>query len=85
MTRDDVLTTLREILTTNFGVPSEKVTFEASFRGTFGLDSLDIVDLVYFLQKHFAFDADLDEYRDLHTVGAVVDFVLTKQPTKQAT
>lgn len=81
MSRDEVLSTLRDILTTNFGVASEKVTPEASFRGTFGLDSLDIVDLVYFLQKSFTFEADLDEYRDLHTVAKVIDFVLEKRGT----
>lgn len=79
MNRDEVLSTLREILMTNFGVAAEKVSEEASFRGTFGLDSLDIVDLVYFLQKSFTFEADLDEYRDLHTVAKVVDFVLEKR------
>jgi len=79
MTRDDVLEKVREILTANFDVPAEKITFDASFRGTFGMDSLDIVDLVYFLQKGFDFEADMDEYRDLHTVDKLADFVLTKQ------
>ncbi|MAC26832.1 MAG: acyl carrier protein [Sandaracinus sp.] len=79
LTRDDVLKTVRDILNENFGVPPEKVTAEASFRGTFGLDSLDIVDLVYFLQKAFDFEADLDEYRDLHTVDKLAGFVLAKK------
>ena len=79
MTRDEVLAKLREILSTNFNVPAEKVTPEASFRSSFGLDSLDIVDLVFFLQKAFGYEAELDEYRELHTVEKLVDFVMAKQ------
>jgi acyl carrier protein len=79
MTKDDVLAKVKDILTTNFNVPEEKITFEASFRGGFGMDSLDIVDLVFFLQKEFGFSADLDEYRDLHTVDRLADFVLAKE------
>jgi acyl carrier protein len=79
MGREEILGKLREILSTNFNVPAEKVKPEAAFRASFGLDSLDIVDLVFFLQKDFGYQAELDEYRELHTVQKLVDFVMTKQ------
>ena len=75
MTRDEVQKKLASILSESFAIPEEKVTPEATFRGTLGLDSLDIVDLVYFLQKEFDFEADLDDYRDLHTVAKLMDFI----------
>jgi acyl carrier protein len=75
MTRDQVHEKLASILGESFAIPREKVTAEATFRGTLGMDSLDIVDLVYFLQKAFDFEADLDDYRDLHTVAKLIDFI----------
>ena len=75
MTRDEVHQKLTAILAESFAIPEEKVTPEATFRGTLGLDSLDIVDLVYFLQKAFDFEADLDDYADLHTVAKLIDFI----------
>lgn len=79
MTREDALDKIRNILTANFNVPAEKIAEDASFRSTFGLDSLDIVDLVYFLHKEFGYEADIEEYRELHTVGKLIDFAVEKQ------
>jgi acyl carrier protein len=82
MTRDEARDIVVGILAENFSIPADKVTDEASFRKSFGMDSLDIVDFVFFLQKSFAFKAELDEYRSVHTVGLLLDFVVarTKKP-----
>jgi acyl carrier protein len=69
---------VRDILTANFNIPAEKITPQATFRGNFGMDSLDIVDLVFFLQKTFGVSADLEEYRELHTMQKLVRFVAQK-------
>lgn len=79
MNRPEVERTVREILTTNFAVPEEAFTPEATFRGTFGLDSLDIVDLVFFLQKGLGVNAELEDYRDLHTVDRLIDFIVARR------
>jgi len=76
MTRDEVLARVRDILAADFAVPPEKVTPEASFRGTLGLDSLDAVDLVFFIEQAFAMKAGLHAYRELHTVAKLADFIL---------
>lgn len=74
--RDEVLTGLREILAQNFAVPAEKVKPEATFRGALGLDSLDAVDLVFFVEKRFGMKAGLHAYRELHSVEKLLEFVL---------
>jgi acyl carrier protein len=74
--REEVLAAVAEILGLNFAVPAEKVKPEASFRGTLGLDSLDAVDLVFFVEKRFGMKAGLHAYRELHTVGKLTDFVI---------
>lgn len=76
MTQDDVLAKLKEILQTDFRVPPEKVTPEATFRGTLGLDSLDAVDLIYLVGKQFGVKTEVDDFRDLHSVQSVVDYLL---------
>jgi acyl carrier protein len=79
MTNADVLSTLREILERDFKIPADKVTPEATFRGTLGMDSLDVVDLIFFLEKAFALNAGLEAYRELHSVRKLCDFVVARK------
>jgi len=76
MTHDEVLSELKEILQADFRVAPEKVTWEASFRGALGLDSLDAVDLIYLVGKRFGVSATIEAFRDLHTVRKVVDYIV---------
>jgi len=76
VTHDEALKQLRQILEEDFKVPPAKVTPEATFRGTLGLDSLDAVDLIYLVGKSFGIKATVDNFKDLHSVQKVVDFVV---------
>ncbi len=75
MTDAEVLAKIREILLADFKVPAEKITPQATFRGTLGLDSLDAVDLIYLIGKAFGIKPSIEEYKDLHTLQAVVEHV----------
>jgi acyl carrier protein len=76
MTPDEVLSQLKEVLQGDFRVPPEKVTWDASFRGNLGLDSLDAVDLIYLVGKRFEVTATIEAFRDLNTVKKVVDYIV---------
>jgi acyl carrier protein len=76
MTQDEALAQLKEILQGDFKVPPEKVVWDASFRGNLGLDSLDAVDLIYLIGKRFSVSANIENFRDLHTVRKVVDYIV---------
>ena len=78
MTDAEVLAKIREILLADFKVPPEKITPQATFRGTLGLDSLDAVDLIYLIGKAFGIKPSIEEYKDLHTVQAVAEHVKRK-------
>ncbi len=82
---EEVLGRLRQILEEDFKVPAAKVTPEATFRGTLGLDSLDAVDLIYLVGKSFGFKATVDQFKDLHTVQKVVDFVVRSKAASPST
>lgn len=75
---DDVRARVAKILAQNFNISAAAVTNDATFRGTLGLDSLDVVDFVFFVQQGFGFEAKLAEYRNLHTVGDLVTFIIGK-------
>ncbi len=77
-TEAQVLATLKQILSENFSIDPGKVTPDASFRGSLGLDSLDVVDLVFFIQEAFALEDSLDDYRELHTVEKVCAYIASK-------
>jgi len=76
MTQVEVLAKVREVLAADFRVPPEKVTPEATFRGTLGLDSLDAVDLIYLLGKAFGVKTTVDQFKDLHSVQRVIDHLV---------
>ena len=78
MTSEEVFEKLKSLLVEDFRVPSAKVTAEATFRGTLGLDSLDTVDFIYLVSKTFGIKADVSEFRELHTVRLVSEFLTKK-------
>jgi acyl carrier protein len=84
MTSAEVLGKLRDLLAEDFKIPAAKVTPAATFRGTLGMDSLDAVDLIYLVGKTFGIKATVDQFKDLHSVEKIVDFVLAKKAAQQA-
>jgi acyl carrier protein len=80
MTEAEALSHLRELLRDEFAVPPGKVTRAASFRGTLGLDSLDVVELIAALERRFSVRATLDDYRQLDTVDKLLAFLLARIP-----
>lgn len=78
MSRQEIRDKIVAILTRDFEIPGERITDEASFRGTFGLDSLDVVDFILLLQKDFGYKAPLESYRNIQSFGLLVDFVAQK-------
>lgn len=64
-----------KILTTDFRIPEGKIKDEGTFRGTFGMDSLDAVDFVFLVKKTFGIEAELADFSQVHTLGALVKFL----------
>lgn len=75
-TRDEVYESVKGLLIENFSVPADRITPQAQFRGTLGMDSLDIVDLVFFLRQQFGVSESLDDYRELHTMDKLCAYIV---------
>lgn len=75
MQRSTTFARLQHILADHFGKQPELLTPEASLRGTLMLDSLDLVDLVFFIGREFGIDATMEAYRDVRSLGALAALV----------
>lgn len=75
MNREDILDRVKAILEEHFSIAPARVTQDATFRGTLAMDSLDIVDFVFFLQQAFALKDTLQDYADLATVEQLVAYL----------
>ena len=53
MKRDEIITTINDILVEEFEVDRAAIIPEADFRQSLGLDSLDYVDLVVIIEETF--------------------------------
>ena len=53
MKRDEIITTINDILVEEFEVDRAVIIPEADFRESLGLDSLDYVDLVVIIEETF--------------------------------
>ncbi len=77
MTEDQIRDKLASILIEDFAKDEAIArTGSATFRGDLAMDSLDVVDLVFFIKQELGVDAKMEAYRDLHSVDKVVHFIV---------
>ena len=76
MTPQEVEAKVRQILVQDFQVAEGAIEGSATFRGTFRMDSLDIVDFILLLQKDFGFKVPAERYRELDSFAKLTAFVL---------
>ena len=84
MNRDEILDAIRDILVENFRAERDRVTTTSSFVRDLRLDSLDVVDFVFFVHKRFGYKAPLHDYRTLDTVQDLVAFIEARLAEKSA-
>jgi acyl carrier protein len=82
MTQEQVLARLKQVLQADFRIAPDKVTPDATFRGTLAMDSLDAVDLIYLVSREFGLKPDVEAFRDLDTVQKVVDHLVKNAGSK---
>ena len=60
-----VMPRLQKILREHFGKPAETLTPEATLRGTLMMDSLDLVDLGFYIRREFEVHTSVTDVRSL--------------------
>lgn len=76
MTRDEIFTALRAILIDELDAEEQKVTLEARFDNDLEMDSLELVELVMFVNKRFGVKLTPRDAQAIKTVGDAIDVIM---------
>ena len=75
MTRNEIETKMREIVSNQLAINSEKVVSEASFADDLGADSLESTELVMAVEEAFEISVPYDAVSKIITFKDAIDFV----------
>jgi len=79
MDKQQLAARITGIFETEFEIAPEKLTPDVNLFQDLGLDSLDMVELMFVLQKEFTIQVrDSEEARAIRTLNDVCDFVLAE-------
>ena len=79
--RDDIESTLTDILVEMFEVEQSEVTLDAHLFDDLDIDSIDAVDLIVRLKEYTSAEIDPERAKSVRTVGDVVDLVAELLPS----
>jgi acyl carrier protein len=82
MTRDDVLTLIREHLADELELDPGRISEATHFREDLSADSLDLYSLVQELEDTYGIKMSDEQAARIQTVGQAVDFVLSHDPAR---
>jgi acyl carrier protein len=80
MTRDEVLSLVRDHLAEELEVDAEKIGESTHFKDDLDADSLDLYELVMELEDRYGISVSEQEAARIETVGDAVSFVLDRAP-----
>lgn len=75
MTRDENLEFLRTVMADKLGLEPSMITPEAHLRDQLGLDSLDAVELIGYVQDELGVRVEQEEIEAFATVGDLLDIM----------
>ncbi|MCF7935970.1 MAG: acyl carrier protein [Synergistales bacterium] len=78
MTKEEVMTRLKEIVTDRLDVEESQIAPEASFVEDLGADSLDIVELIMGIEEEFDIEIPDEDAEKLTNVGEALEYVKGK-------
>jgi acyl carrier protein len=80
MTRDDVLSRVREHLASELEVDAARIEDGTRFKEDLDADSLDLYELVMELEDGYGISVSEQQAAGIKTVGDAVDFVMEHAP-----
>ena len=79
MERDQILSSVKELIVEHLGVSEAQVTAGATFVDDLGADSLDIVELVMALEEKFGIEISDDDAQKIAKVDDAVQYIVDHQ------
>jgi acyl carrier protein len=78
MTREEVEATVKNFLIEEIEVEEKSIAPEALLKDDLGIDSLDFVDIVVIVERHFGFKIKPEEMADVRTLKQFCDYIASK-------
>lgn len=78
MQKEQVVEKINAILIDEFEIEPEQIVPEENMLETLEIDSLDLVDIVVLIEKHFGFKVVTEEMSDINTLNDFYDYVTEK-------
>ena len=78
VTREELISTLREVGAQVLSIPIDKVTPSSSLRDDLGMDSIDMFDVLALVEKRFSINIEREHFRDVRCIADVVEVLLSK-------
>jgi len=75
MERDKIVAIINEFLVEDLEVEAGLITEEALLKDDLGIDSLDFVDIVVVVERHFGFKIKPEEIAETRTLGEFYDYI----------
>lgn len=82
MTRDEIISTVKDFLSEEFEVDKSIIESEANLQETLDLDSLDYVDLVVVIEENFGFKVTGEDFVGVTTFNDFYSLVEKKLAEK---
>ncbi len=83
MTKEEIISTVKEFLVKEFEVDPTVIVPEANLRTTLDLDSLDYVDLVVVIESNLGFKVVGEDFVNIHTFQDFYDYCFNKVSQKE--
>ncbi len=75
MERKEIEAAVREFLVDELEIDAEKIEPGAGLKNELGIDSLEIVDVVVFVEEKFGFRMKPEDFRNIVTFSDFCDFI----------
>ena len=83
-TREHIETMVREALVQQVKLPPEKFSPAAKIREDLGIDSLDVVELMFDIEKRFEMTIPDEDLLRIVTVNDLINYLIKKLQTNEA-
>ena len=76
--KDEIIARLTDVLAEEFEIEAAEITADSSLKDTFGLDSLDLVDVVVLIHDHFGIKLQGPDFKGIKTFGDFCTLILSR-------
>lgn len=85
MTREDVLKTVKEIISDTLVIIPEDINENSNIVDDLNADDLDSIEIVIGVEEHYGIQISEDDAQRLTTVGEIVDYLMKRMFPDSAT